>query len=128
MLEDVEINISRWDGMHEFYEPGIEKSYEMEEFDEERFISFADRLIEHFPESFQKVEEQLGETRISVATPKPEPMEFQEECIICDKALPNDKVHFEVEENGGLMFICRYCFIALPKTDESLQEHIVKDE
>ena len=128
MLEDIEINISRWDGMHEFYEPGIEKSYEMKDFDEERFMSFADRLIEHYPEPFQEVESQLDEPRISVATPKPEPMEFQEECIICEKSLPNDKIHFEIEENGGLMFICRFCFITLSKTEESLQEHILKDE
>ena len=128
MLEDIEINISRWDGMHEFYEPGIEKSYEMKDFDEERFMSFADRLIEHYPEPFQEVESQLDEPRISVATPKPEPMEFQEECITCEKSLPTDKIHFEIEENGGLMFICRFCFFTLSKTEESLQEHILKDE
>jgi hypothetical protein len=126
MLEDLEISISRWDGMHKFYEPGIEKSYEMDEFKEDRFLSFADRLVEHFPESFQYVEAQLDEPRICVATPKPEPMGFQEECIICEDDLQNNKIHFEVEENGGLMFICRYCFITLPKMEESLQEHIVK--
>lgn len=127
MLEDVEINISRWDGMTEFYDPGIEKSYEMADFDEDRFMSFADRLIEHYPEPFQEVEAELDKPRVSIATPKPEPMDFQEECIICQEELENEKIHFEVEENGGLMFICRYCFLTSPKMEESLQEHIVEE-
>lgn len=123
MLENIEINISRWDGLHEFYKPGIEKSYEMENFDEERFHSFCDRLIEHYPESFEEIEHQLERPRVSIATPKPEPMEFQETCHLCGKDLQNDKIHFEVQEDeGGLLFLCRYCLITLPKTKESLKK------
>ena len=128
MLEDVEINISRWDGMHEFYDPGIEKSYEMEDFDEERFLSFADRLIEHYPEPFQEIEQQMNRPRISIATPKPEPMDFQEECVICEETLQNDKIHVEVQEDEGeLLFLCRYCFLTLTEDrDISERKHRIE--
>ena len=124
MADDVQVTVTEWNHMQEFYEQGIQKSYEMEDFDEDKFYSFADRLVEYYSEPFKIIAEQMEEPRISIATPKPEPMNFKESCRLCDsdKKIPNEEIHFEVHTDEVMLFICKDCFLTLPKMDESLKE------
>ena len=110
-----DITVALWNNIHEFQD-GVQKTYETEEFDEDRFYSFVDRLAEYHP-SFRKLSEGLQDGMIAFGTPKPEQMHFTEECIMCGEEIENQKPHIERTDESTHEFICIDCFFKIPYTE-----------
>lgn len=125
MREDVEATVSLWNNVKKFQKPGIEIGYEdRDEYNEDRFLSFADRLLEWHPKAVDEVIREDEDTKISVGSPKPPQMDFEFYCIICEEELENPKPHIEIYYGESLSFLCLNCFFTLPRMEESLKENI----
>ena len=114
-----DVTATLWNKVHEFRD-GVELSYEVGEgFDEDKHYAFVDRLVEHQPTVFRAASEGLDNGMISVATIKPEQMQFSEECRICGEEIEKDSPHIERSDNSRFEFICLDCFFEAPYLDEN---------
>ena len=112
------VTVTLWNNIHEFQD-GVEKTYETEEFLEDRHNSFVDRLAEHHPSVFVEAAQGLEDGTISIATPKPEKLQFTERCKICDEDISKNRPHIERMGESTFEFICLDCFFEAPYLDEN---------
>jgi hypothetical protein len=115
MSEDgPEVTVTWWTDIREFIGLGISREF-VTDLKSEHFSHFTFMLRTLHSEPFNEAAELVdGDVRIAVATPKPEGMHFESECFKCEEEIPKNEIHFEVEGDGDMVYLCRHCFFSAP--------------
>jgi hypothetical protein len=116
MSEDYQpkVTVSWWNDIEEHLGAGITKKYEMD-LDTDHFTYFAIMLRKFHEEPFKAAAEMVeGDTVVAVATPKPDNSYFESECNSCEEKIEKNRIHFEVQGETSMLYICKDCFFSLP--------------
>lgn len=109
-----DVTVTWWNDVREFIGPGISREFETE-LTTKHFSYFAIMLGKMHMEPFEEASELVeGEAVISVATPKPDNTYFESECVECEEVISKEEIHFEVEGEQGMVYLCRHCFFSAP--------------
>lgn len=112
--ESPSVTVTWWNDVRDFIGPGVSREFETD-LATKHFSFFAMMLGKMHKEPFEKAAERVeGDAVIAVATPKPENTYFESECIECGEVISKDEIHFEVDGESGMVYLCRHCFFSAP--------------